>query len=74
MDQKTDATNERTALDEFLGRESSTERARQLRRIAPIAGVVLLALLAYAFFGSHKSRQPSYATAPVQRGDLKVTV
>src|SRR4051794_22756222 len=75
MDQKTDAAaNERTALDEFLGRESSTERARMLRKFGPIAGIVLLALLAWFIFGSHRSQQPNYATAPAQRGDLQVKV
>lgn len=63
-----------TRLDEFLGRRSVTPGARRMRRIAFIA---LAALVAAAFawwlFGRGEDA-PGFATAPVQRGDLRVTV
>ena len=65
---------ERSTLDEFLGRQPSSERMRQLRRVAPVAALLLLAGLAALYFTGRGNDQPNYATTPVQRGDLRVTV
>ena len=65
---------ERSTLDQFLGRQPSSKRMRQLRRAAPVVGLLLLAGLAALYFTGRSSDQPSYATTPVQRGDLRVTV
>ncbi|MBK7902323.1 MAG: efflux RND transporter periplasmic adaptor subunit [Proteobacteria bacterium] len=64
----------RSALDEFLGRQPSSQRMRQLRKAAPVVGLLVLAGLAALYFSGRGSDQPNYATAPVQRGDLRVTV
>ncbi len=65
---------ERSTLDEFLGRQPASERMRQLRRVAPGAALLLLAGLAALYFAGRGDDQPNYATTPVQRGDLRVTV
>lgn len=64
---------QRSTLDEFLGRQPAAARTRRLRKAAPVAGV-LLAGLALLHFTGRDGDQPAYATAPVQRGDLRVTV
>lgn len=65
---------DRVSLDEFLGRTPASARAKRLR-IAAIAGaVLLLAWLAWSWLGGAAGDAPRYATAPVQRGDLRVTV
>lgn len=65
---------ERSALDEFLGRQPASARMRLLRKAATAAGVLLLAGLAFLHFTGDRSDEPQYATTPVQRGDLRVTV
>ncbi|RPI16173.1 MAG: efflux RND transporter periplasmic adaptor subunit [Lysobacterales bacterium] len=64
----------RAGLDEFLGRHSQSPRARLLRRIALAAALLLLAGLAVYWYRGRGDDAPAYATATVQRGDLRVTV
>jgi len=73
MEPQASTRPERSTLDEFLGRPPASARTRLLRRAAPAIGV-LLAGLAFLYFAGRNSDQPTYATAPVQRGDLRVTV
>ena len=62
-----------TNLDEFLGTKPVPAWRRNLKWVFVAIGVVLLALLIRAlFFASDEA--PQYATAPVTRGDLTVTV
>jgi HlyD family secretion protein len=61
-------------LDEFLGRRPASPRMLLWRRIAAVVGLVLLLGLAYAWFGRSGDTAPRYATAPAQKGDLRVTV
>jgi HlyD family secretion protein len=65
---------ERASLDEFLGRTPASPRARWLRLAAIAGGVLLLAWLLWSWLGGGGADEPRYATAPVQRGDLRVTV
>jgi len=66
---------ERSALDEFLGRQPASARMRLLRKAAPAAGVLLLlALLAFLYLTGRRSDEPNYATTPVQPGHLPVPV
>jgi HlyD family secretion protein len=44
-----------------------------LRKALPVAGRLVVAALAVAYF-TRREPAPSYATVPVQRGDLRVTV
>lgn len=74
MEPQASTSPERSALDEFLGRQPSSQRMRQLRKAAPVVGLLLLAGLAALYFSGRSSDQPNYATTPVQRGDLRVTV
>ena len=74
MEPQASTSPERSTLDEFLGRQPSSQRMRQLRRAAPVVGLLLLAGLAALYFTGRSSDQPNYATTPVQRGDLRVTV
>lgn len=64
----------RARLDEFLGRRPQSPRARLLRRIAPGAVLLLLAVLAASWYRGRDDAAPAYATVTVQRGDLRVTV
>jgi HlyD family secretion protein len=64
----------RTGLDEFLGRRPQSPRARLLRRIALVAALLLLVGLAATWYQGRGGDAPAYATATVQRGDLRVTV
>lgn len=73
MDPQTPDTPQRPGLDEFLGRKPPSPRARKLRRALPVAAVLLVAALAALYF-ARSEPPPSYATQPVQRGDLRVTV
>jgi HlyD family secretion protein len=73
MDPQTPATQQRPGLDEFLGRKPPSPRARKLRKALPYAAVLLVAALAALYF-ARREPPPSYATQPVQRGDLRVTV
>ncbi|WP_334656337.1 efflux RND transporter periplasmic adaptor subunit [Sphingomonas panaciterrae] len=59
-------------LDEFLGTKEQPAWRRWVKWIAIAVGVILLVLLAFRLFG--KAEAPGYATAPVRRGDLTVTV
>jgi HlyD family secretion protein len=61
-------------LDEFLGRSPQSPGTRMLRRLAPIAALLLLLVLAAYWFLGRDSDAPRYATATVQRGNLRVTV
>lgn len=72
--QTTTDAPERTSLDEFLGRRPPSRRALLLRKIALGVGALLVAWLALQWFTGRGQDQPNYATAPVQRGDLRVTV
>ena len=56
---------ERSTLDEFLGRQPSSERMRQLRRFAPAAALLLLAGLAALYLTGRGNDQPNYATTPL---------
>jgi HlyD family secretion protein len=74
MEPQAGTNPERSALDEFLGRQPPSRRMQQLRRAAPVIGLLLVAGLSVLYVTTRKSDQPSYATTPVQRGDLRVTV
>jgi HlyD family secretion protein len=63
----------RPTLDEFLGRKPPSARTTLLRKGLPVLGLLLLGVIAIAYFG-RREPAPSYATAVVQRGDLRVTV
>jgi len=63
-----------SAMDAFLGRPPQSNRARLLRRYAPVAALLLLGALAYLIVGRDSTDEANFATAPVQRGDLRVTV
>jgi len=73
MDPQTPDTPQRPGLDEFLGRKPPSPRVRKLRKALPFAAVLLVAALAALYF-ARREPPPSYATQPVQRGDLRVTV
>jgi HlyD family secretion protein len=64
---------ERSALDEFLGRQPASARVQLLRKAAPVVGL-LLAGLAFLYVTGRGSDRPTYSTTPVQRGELRVTV
>ena len=76
MDRETDkdTLQDTTTLDEFLGREPRSARATLLRKVALAGGGILLIALLVYWFAGRGDEQPNYATAPVQRGDLRVTV
>jgi HlyD family secretion protein len=59
-------------LDDFLGVKPQPVWRRYVKWVAVAIGVLLLALLAYRFFGP--TPEAGYATVPVRRGDLTVTV
>ena len=61
-----------TTLAEFLGEEAAPPRRRWLKWGAIAIGVIAVLLILRAVFGGHAAAQ--YATAPVQQGDLAVTV
>jgi HlyD family secretion protein len=63
-----------SAMDAFLGRPPQSTRARQLRRYTPVAALLLVGALAYLVVGGDSSGEANFATAPVQRGDLRVSV
>jgi HlyD family secretion protein len=65
---------ERVPLDEFLGRTPASPRAKRLRIAAIAVGGLLVAWLLWTWLGDGGGDVPRYATAPVQRGDLRVTV
>jgi HlyD family secretion protein len=72
MDPQTPDTPQRPGLDEFLGRKPPSPRARILRKVLPLAAVLLVALATLLF--ARREPPPSFATQQVQRGDLRVTV
>jgi HlyD family secretion protein len=59
-------------LDEFLGVRAQPAWRRWAKWAAVAVGVVLLVLLAFRLFGS--KAEAGYATRPVERGDLTVSV
>ena len=61
-----------TTIAEFLGEDEAPPRRRWLKWGAIALGIIVLLAVLYAIFGGHK--RPLYVTAPVQRGDLAVTV
>ncbi|WP_085810022.1 efflux RND transporter periplasmic adaptor subunit [Sphingomonas sp. TZW2008] len=61
-----------TDLDDFLGVKPQPAWRRWIKWPAIALGVILLVLLGMRLFGS--SAEAGYATAPVRRGDLTVTV
>ena len=73
MDPQTSAPDS-SAMDDFLGRPPQSNRARLLRRYAPVAALLLLGALAYLIVAGDSTGTVNFATAPVQRGDLRVTV
>lgn len=74
MDQPVHDSGSRAALDEFLGRRAPTRRARLLRWGAIAAAAALVLWLVGSWIAGRNADVPRYATAPVQRGDLRVTV
>jgi HlyD family secretion protein len=64
----------RISLDEFLGRRPPSRRALLLRKLAFASVALLVAWLVFQWIAGRGQDQPNYATAPVQRGDLRVTV
>lgn len=69
-----DDQTHRTTLDEFLGRTPPTRRARLLRYGAIALGVLVVLWLVGSWIAGRGGEKPNYATAPVQRGDLRVSV
>jgi HlyD family secretion protein len=63
-----------TTLDEFLGRQPVSPRVQRLRRVGAVLGSVLLVWLAWRWIAGSGDDDAHYATTPVQRGDLRVTV
>jgi HlyD family secretion protein len=61
-------------LDEFLGRRRSTAGIRALRRAGAVVAALAVALLLYGWLRDGGDSTAQYSTAPVQRGDLRVTV
>ena len=61
-----------TTMAEFLGQDTAPPRQRWLKWGAIAVAVIVLLLVLHALFGGKPA--PKYATAPVQRGDLAVTV
>jgi HlyD family secretion protein len=61
-----------TTMAEFLGEETVPPRRRWIKWGAIAAGVIVLLVILRLVFGGPAA--PKYATAPVQRGDLAVTV
>ena len=59
-------------LDDFLGRKPQPRWRAYVKWALVLVGLVLLALLLRRCFGGEEATQ--YATAPVRRGDLTVTV
>jgi HlyD family secretion protein len=59
-------------LDEFLGVKEAPAWRRYVKWVAIAIGVILLALLGWRLFGP--TAAAGYATAPVARGNLTVTV
>ena len=60
-------------VDDFLGRKPRKPYVRYLSWAAGVIGLLLLAWIAYRVFGAGEAA-PRFATAPVERGDLRVTV
>ena len=63
-----------SSLDEFLGRSAPSPRVRLARRVAGAVAIALLAWLAWTWISGGDDDRPRYATAPVERGNLRVTV
>ncbi|PHY12580.1 efflux transporter periplasmic adaptor subunit [Caulobacter sp. B11] len=62
----------RAKIDSFLGVKPGSRRPRSLMIGALIVGVALVLLIVFLLRGS--GVEPRYATAAVERGDLRVTV
>lgn len=74
MDERVHTSPARATLDEFLGRTPPTRRAKLLR-LGAIALVALLVLWGVGtWIAGRNADVPRFSTAPVQRGDLRVTV
>lgn len=74
MDQPVTDSISRATLDEFLGRRPPSTRAKLLRWGAIAFGVLLVLWLVGSWIAGRNADVPRYATAAVQRGDLRVTV
>ena len=59
-------------LDDFLGVKAQPAWRRWVKWVAIGVGVILLVLLGLRLFGAKEAA--GFATAPVRRGDLTVTV
>lgn len=73
MDQRIPAPTDAAELDEFLGAKPASPRAKFLKWGA-IGVAVLLALWLLSKLIGSSDAAPSYSTAPVERGSLRVTV
>jgi HlyD family secretion protein len=62
------------SLDEFLGRRPASPRVKAVRMLAIAAGLLLLGWLVFAWLAGRGDDKPNYSTAPVERGELRVTV
>lgn len=65
--------NSPDALTEFLGAPPPSKYARQIKWGGGAVAALLVIWLAWAWLGGG-SEEPSYATAQVERGDLRVTI
>jgi HlyD family secretion protein len=74
MDQRVHDSTARATLDEFLGRTPPSTRTKLLRWGAVALVGVLVLWLVGSWISGRNADAPRYATAPVQRGDLRVTV
>ncbi len=73
MDQPTPPSADQAQLDDFLGVKPPSPRARLLKWGAILLGALLLLWLLSKLFGGGEAA-PDYATAPIERGSLRVTV
>jgi HlyD family secretion protein len=73
MDQQTTNPHVGPNLDEFLGAPPPSKQARYLKWGGIAAGVILLLWIATRFFGG-STEAGSFATRPLERGNLRVSV
>ena len=73
MDQPTITTPVEPDLDKFLGAPAPSKRTRYLTWAGIAAGAILLLWIASRFFGGDAG-EGGFATRPIERGNLTVTV